>query len=522
MPATQLDIALLLRPKGRKLRRPRLQRYPLTIERRFAAELRDLAAEAIDRVNAAIVPQLGRWAQLAGVRQDQIGDWTDELEAEFTIIRREFERRDGEFRQIAETVSRETSTFNRVEVGRQISGVVGSNVMPLSNDDDVIKGFINSNIQAIKSVPSDYFGKVERIISEGFRSGRRASALAGDISEAGKVSKRRGAFIARDQISTLNSQLTQRRHRSLGIDEYIWRTSLDEAVRPSHAQLEGTRHSWDDPPTVGSRQVHPGEDYICRCTPEPIIEGIEPEATSPADVPAPLPSLGRRRARRPAGARRRRQSTGAATAAVEDPRREGLQVVRDIPTSAEPVVARMPRTGFERRLDRRQSLRLAVARVLDQSPATRAVATTNQRLDRLLWNWVHGARRKTSVELKQAAIREFKLRGVAFNPRKFTIAETDVRQSAKDLRTLYNQTQRYLAEQGKRQITVYRGIKQAEDQRGAVESWTTSRAVAKKFAGSGGRVLTETVPVERILAIRGGPQWLDGVFGDQQEVMVLF
>ena len=519
--ASQIAMALAMRPKRRRLRRPRPQRYPLQIERDYAAELRRVADQAIDAVNQRILPQLNRWAELAGARTDQIGDWTDELEFSFEEIRRDFARVNGELRQVAETVANRTSTFNRVQVGRQISAVVGGNLLPMTDDSDTIKGFINANVQAIKSIPEQYLGKVERIINDGYRSGKRAASLADAIAEVGGVTKRRANFIARDQIGSLNGQLTRRRQKALGVKEYIWRTSLDEGVRHSHAQLEGTRHSWDDPPTVGNRKVHPGEDYGCRCTAEPVIEGIEPEETSPADVPAPLPR--RPRARAPAReAKRTRTPLSKARAVVEDPRRQRAQAIRDIPTSAEPTWATMPRTGKKKLLDAKQALRMEVSRVLDQSPATRDVATTAQRLERVLWNWVHGAKRKTSIETKLAAIREFQLRGVPYNPKNFRPAERDITRTGKDLRVLYNETQAYFAQRGIKTKRVFRGVKQAAGQRGAVESWTTKREIAEKFAGPNGQVSEQIVPVERILAIQDGPRWLDGIFGDQKEVIVLY
>jgi hypothetical protein len=140
----------------------------------------------------------------------------------------------------------------------------------------------------------------------------------------------------------------------------------------------------------------------------------------------------------------------------------------------------------------------------------------------LLWSWVHGSGRKTSVEFKEAARREFQLRGVAFNPRNFQIAPQAVAETAGDLRALYNETQAFLRAKGRQRIKVYRGIKGPVGTRGAVESWTTSRATAEKFVGPEGEVLEELVPADRILAIQGGPQWLDGVFGTQDEVIVLY
>ncbi|MCW8915521.1 MAG: phage minor head protein [Magnetovibrio sp.] len=42
---------------------------------------------------------------------------------------------------------------------------------------------------------------------------------------------------------------------------YIWHTQGDGKVRESHAERDGKKFSWDNPPEGG----HPGEDYNCRC-----------------------------------------------------------------------------------------------------------------------------------------------------------------------------------------------------------------------------------------------------------------
>lgn len=44
-------------------------------------------------------------------------------------------------------------------------------------------------------------------------------------------------------------------------DQYIWRTMLDNRVRPHHQAREGLIFFWDNPPDDG----HPGEADWCRC-----------------------------------------------------------------------------------------------------------------------------------------------------------------------------------------------------------------------------------------------------------------
>lgn len=52
---------------------------------------------------------------------------------------------------------------------------------------------------------------------------------------------------------------------------YIWRTQSDDNVRSSHTVRDGKMYQWDNPPEGG----HPGEDYGCRCTAEPIKDNLQ-------------------------------------------------------------------------------------------------------------------------------------------------------------------------------------------------------------------------------------------------------
>lgn len=202
-------------------------------------------------------------------------------------------------------------------------------------------------------------------------------------------------------------------------------------------------------------------------------------------------------------------------------RREKMERLRrSIPARAEAITILLARTKKSLTLSPEQHLRALVTKAL-QSREVRLAATTKQRLDRLLWVWVHGKRRREIVEMRMAAARAFNLRGAVYNTKGYRIDELDIAQSVKDLRVLYADTQAYFAEQGKRTIKVYRGVKAGRAGRGAIESWSTSEAVAGKFAGPQGHVIAETIPVERVLTVRGGPHWLDGRYGNQAEIIVM-
>lgn len=64
----------------------------------------------------------------------------------------------------------------------------------------------------------------------------------------------------------------------IGIHWYVWRTSQDARVRPSHANLDGVLCNWGDPPApeelIGGEsdgRYNAGEGVGCRCLPEPVV-----------------------------------------------------------------------------------------------------------------------------------------------------------------------------------------------------------------------------------------------------------
>lgn len=62
------------------------------------------------------------------------------------------------------------------------------------------------------------------------------------------------------QLSLKQSQATT---------QYVWRSRRDQRVRLAHLINDGRIFSWANPPESGN----PGDDFNCRCTAEPYVEG---------------------------------------------------------------------------------------------------------------------------------------------------------------------------------------------------------------------------------------------------------
>lgn len=292
-------------------------------ETAYRRELIAIARRAQALVREIVIPELERIERLAGIVEDSLPGaiiqaladgsatattlpggnialrgrvrtdappWIGVLASLFDSVRNRMERdlKPEFLERLAGNAAGEISDFNKAEMTRQLRRSVGVDIF-LADPTlaATVAEFTKVNVALIKSIPAQYFGAVEKVIKAGFRKGRRAASIAPEIAQRFGVSERRARFIARDQVAKINGQLTEERQTELGIDGYMWRTSQDERVREIHRDLEGSRQKWNAPPVVSEdgRREHPGGDFQCRCTAEPIIPGVAAIKTSPADVP---------------------------------------------------------------------------------------------------------------------------------------------------------------------------------------------------------------------------------------------
>ena len=115
-------------------------------------------------------------------------------------------------------------------------------------------------------------GDSELIVRNGVVTALAANAIAELIDRKFFIVGKRVNAFGEDQVFGLDTQLSEKRQRSLGANEYIWQTRRDLRVRgnpnglypdanPSHFIREGKIFNWNNPPSDG----HPGEPAGCRC-----------------------------------------------------------------------------------------------------------------------------------------------------------------------------------------------------------------------------------------------------------------
>jgi SPP1 gp7 family putative phage head morphogenesis protein len=134
-----------------------------------------------------------------------------------------------------------------------------------------MRTLLGEQVELITSLPIKAAERVQHFAQEARITGSRSKEFVAEIMRSGEVSKARATMIARTETARAASVLTQARAEHIGSDGYIWRTSRDGDVRPSHKKMEGRFVSWTSPPTLDNLTGHAGCLPNCRCYCEPVI-----------------------------------------------------------------------------------------------------------------------------------------------------------------------------------------------------------------------------------------------------------
>jgi SPP1 gp7 family putative phage head morphogenesis protein len=138
-------------------------------------------------------------------------------------------------------------------------------------------GLMNDQVELITSLPLDAAKRVHEITTEAMSTtGVRAKAISEQILATGEVSASRARLIARTEVARTASSFTQARARFAGSLGYIWRTSKDSDVRPTHQKMNGVYVAWDKPPKTDASldPYHAGCGPNCRCYPDPVLPDL--------------------------------------------------------------------------------------------------------------------------------------------------------------------------------------------------------------------------------------------------------
>ena len=204
--------------------------YPKTAEREF----RRITGSYMKLLNEELKKKLP--AMMAEYQKERHGDSrfddSQDLDAKLRLLLQDvataLEKRIAEYGldQKVEQIAKMAKNVSIREWKRAVKDTLGIDLL-----DDYYKGeffeeairrWIAENVLLIKSIPSETLGNMREIILGSYLKGSSIRDIQKAIQETYNVSKRKAQLLARDQVATLNAQLTKAQQTDAGCKKYMW------------------------------------------------------------------------------------------------------------------------------------------------------------------------------------------------------------------------------------------------------------------------------------------------------------
>ena len=265
-----------LKPDKRKRKVMLPARHPVRIEQQYAKILRGI----VDGINTELKGRIADELK-AEVAAREDGYRADDLSAVLRAIR---SLATGNIPGLSFVRSIGDSVRSAIDGNWQkaINQAIGVNVtLPGTDMSANVDAWAEENTALITNLAQSYLSKVTTAVNSGFRDGLSWRDISKNIQAETGVAKRRADLIARDQVATMNMQVTKQRAEDLDIKQFVWRTMEDQRVRgnpsgrypkanPSHYARNGKTYNWSD--GAGARDTFPGQAINCRCFAMNVIE----------------------------------------------------------------------------------------------------------------------------------------------------------------------------------------------------------------------------------------------------------
>lgn len=280
--------------KGRKInpgeKTPRRRPvYPISAERELARAAVGYVTMAIKVCQSFVSDMMRLYEEPEEFRTDDIGDFITGVRGKRRAAADRLSEKTGALRKLEKEVGRSGNLAMKHSIddwNDQVVDALGQEIVKSDYEDSMrqmVDSWIHQNVSQISSIPSDYMSKVEEIIRWGYETHQPKVNVYRRLEKLEGMTKAQARMIARDQLGTLNSQMTRHEHESMGISKYKWITRRDRKVRDCHRMLHGKVFSWSEPPAMWystksrgivytGRYCHPGEDICCRCTASPVFD----------------------------------------------------------------------------------------------------------------------------------------------------------------------------------------------------------------------------------------------------------
>lgn len=179
--------------------------------------------------------------------------------------------------QIAKAFAKKTMSHNSAAFQEALRKAGFSvKFRPTKRVNDALEAQMMDNVNLIKSIPQKYLDDVHGHVMRSVSQGRSLKQLTQDLQESYGISKRRAAFIARDQNNKATAIIHKTQQEDAGITRARWvHTSASKHPRPEHAKWGAEKATYDIKEgmwsEVSGKFIWPGTEPNCGCTSMSVI-----------------------------------------------------------------------------------------------------------------------------------------------------------------------------------------------------------------------------------------------------------
>src|SRR5690554_4001348 len=184
-------------------------------------------------------------------------------------------------RTLAEQMIARTDRYSKANLNKSLKELSGG--LTLKTPDmpaglyDKLLASIKENVGLIRSIPSDYHGRIEEAVMRSIQTGGEGSkTLIDEIRNIGKSTEKRAELIAVDQTRKVTAAMNSERMKAVGLKKFEWlHSGGGKEPRRLHVEYDGQILDLDDPPVIDERTGErglPGQLINCRCRMRPIVD----------------------------------------------------------------------------------------------------------------------------------------------------------------------------------------------------------------------------------------------------------
>ena len=242
-------------------------------------EYRRRLTALIDKMNASLAYFLAAAYRANPPELAQDKSPAAELNDAFKKLARRWDQR---FRELAPTLAKWFATSAKDRSDGALHAALRKSGMTVRFQmtrpaNDAYQAMISENVGLIRSIASEHLTDVQGLVMRSVSRGRDLGTLTKELEARYGLTRKRAAFIARDQNNKASAVIQAVRQRELGITQAIWLHSSGGRVpRPSHVKAGRERLVYDvtKGAFIDGAWIYPGELPNCRCVCRAVVRGL--------------------------------------------------------------------------------------------------------------------------------------------------------------------------------------------------------------------------------------------------------